>query len=64
MYPFLRAVQEENVHGWDRGYAGYFAFPAIDQSMTRPQWMLEDAIRILHPSLLPPGELHFIRTLE
>jgi iron complex transport system substrate-binding protein len=64
MYPHLRAVRDGSVHGWDRGYAGYFAYPAVDQSMTRPQWMLEDAIRILHPSLLPPGPLHFIRTLS
>jgi iron complex transport system substrate-binding protein len=64
MYPFLRSVRERNVHGWDRGYLGYWAYPAVDQSMTRPQWMLEDAIRILHPSLLPPGDLHFLRTLQ
>lgn len=64
MYPSLHAVRGRNVHAWDRGYLGYWSYPAIDQSMTRPQWLLEDAIRILHPSVLPPGEFHFARSLE
>lgn len=64
MYRHLAAVQGRRVYAWDRGYLGFWAYPAIDQAMTRPQWQLEDAIRALHPELLPPGEFHFLRDLQ
>lgn len=64
LYGWLRAVRERNVQTLDRGYVGDWAFPYIDQGMTRPHWVLEDAIRVLHPDLLPAGEFHFARNLK
>lgn len=64
MYAQFAAVRQRNVTGWDKGYIGYFAYLANDQSMTKPHWQLEDAIRVLHPELLPPGDFHFARSLQ
>jgi iron complex transport system substrate-binding protein len=51
------------VYVWDKGYAGFWARPYADQSMTKPHWILEDAIRAIHPTALPPGEFHFLKEL-
>ena len=63
-YVWLRSVRERAVHALDKGYRGEWAFPSVDQGMTRPHWSLEDAIRILHPDRLPSGEFHFARSLQ
>lgn len=70
LYSWLPAVRQKNVFPLDKGYQGYWAFPYVDQAMTKPHWALEDAIRIFHPELfspadlLPHAEFHFVRILK
>lgn len=45
------AAAARNVHAWDRGYTGAWAYPYQDQSMTRPHIQLAEAIAALHPEL-------------
>lgn len=45
------AASARNVHAWDRGYTGAWAYPYQDQSMTRPHTQLAEAIAALHPEL-------------
>ncbi|WP_347880682.1 ABC transporter substrate-binding protein [Cupriavidus gilardii] len=45
------AARTGNVHAWDRGYTGAWAYPYQDHSMTRPHIQLAEAIAALHPEL-------------
>ncbi len=53
LHGWFRAARERNVHAWDRGYTGAWASPFQDQGMTQPHVQLIEAIRALHPHLLP-----------
>ncbi|KAB8314785.1 ABC transporter substrate-binding protein [Tolypothrix campylonemoides VB511288] len=63
-YRWFDAVRSGRVYAFNKGYLGDYAYPYHDQGMTRPHHALEDAIRALHPGLLPPGEFHFLRPLR
>lgn len=63
-YRWFAAVDQRAVYAFNRGYTGDYAYPWADQGMTRPEHALEDAIRVLQPDRLPPGEFHFLRKLQ
>lgn len=54
LHGWFRAAQDGRVHAWDQGYTGTWAYPFQDQGMTQPHVQLAEAIRALHPELLPP----------
>lgn len=53
---WFRAVEEGNVWAFDKGYLGAWASPYHDNGMTRPHLALQDAVRALHPDLLPAAK--------
>ncbi len=51
LHGHFAAAASRNVHAWDRGYTGAWAYPYQDQSMTQPHIQLAEAIAALHPEL-------------
>jgi iron complex transport system substrate-binding protein len=65
LHGWFRAARERAVYAWDRDYTGAWAYPYQDQSMTQPHVLLVEAIRAIHPDLLPTSPLppRFLRHL-
>ncbi len=63
-HALMRPVQMRRVHALDRGGLGSWTYPWVDQSLERPQAILADLIRVLHPELAPTHAETFIRALE
>lgn len=65
LHGWFSAAKARQVHAWDRGYTGAWAFPYQDQGMTRPHIQLAEAIDALHPGLLGTADRpsQFLRKL-
>ncbi len=64
LHGWFSATRTGHVYAWDRGYTGAWAHPYQDQSMSRPDVLLAEAISALHPPLMPqPASLQFLRQL-
>lgn len=65
LHGWFRATHTGQVHAWDRDYTGAWAHPYQDQSMSRPDVLLAEALSVLHPDLLPapPASPQFLRQL-
>lgn len=58
-YPKFRAFQRGQVYGCNTQY-----IPFYDEAPFRPDLLMQDIIRILHPHILPPAPLRFYSKLH
>jgi iron complex transport system substrate-binding protein len=61
---FFTPVERDGVHAQDRGRDKRGASPAADQSLDKPDVVLADFIRALHPGLLDDSNPVFFRKLR
>jgi iron complex transport system substrate-binding protein len=60
----LPPVERHEVYGSDAGLTPRGASPYTDQSLDKPDVLLADVMKILHPELLPEHQFVFFRKLE
>lgn len=63
-HAFMRPVQLQRVYALDRDGLGTWTYPWVDQSLDRPDAILADLIRVIHPGIAYAHRDVFIRTLE
>lgn len=64
-YGWFDAVREKQIYTYDLGYAGYYAYPFWDKSLTHPDVLLRETLYAIHPELFSsPPEAQFLRHLQ
>jgi iron complex transport system substrate-binding protein len=63
-HAFMQPVRLRRVYALDRDGLDTWTFPWVDQSLERPQAILADLIRVIHPEIVYAHRDVFIRALE
>lgn len=59
LYPHFKAFRNKSVYGCNTSYVPYY-----DEVPFRPDWLLRDLVKILHPDLLPNHTLRYYSPLK
>lgn len=63
-YKMLKPAQRKMIYNWYQKTTSTGANDYFEMGTARPDWVLEDLIKILHPELNPNGELNFYKKLD
>ena len=61
---WFRPVAERRVYAFDRNADAQRRIPYANQSLDKPDLLLADTIKMLHPELLPNHEFQFLRAVN
>lgn len=63
-YEWLPPAQNQKVYNWYKRTTPKGANDYFEMGTARPDWVLKDLVKILHPEIFPNEELYFYKKLE